>query len=359
MKLALAIVVFLYALGPKAMAETTVIRFGCCVDQHKAQPIWGKIRQGKTDLFVFLGDTMKAITNEESQLEAGHLHQFWQNKEYRQFKMKNKFIAIWNDKDYGREDAGKEYPLKIASRDFFLSQFNQPERPVRQFQYDGIYTFHRAGTWDYPISLIVLDTRYMRTPLRRRKGLGRKIAKRLNQGPYVPTFAPEARILGERQWQWLEKSLQQPARLRIIATTNQFVADFTGRESWSNFPREKKRLLDILAKHKIERVLFISGDTLWGEVSKMNRANAYPLLEITSGGLAETAPTPGPNRFRSSKTFHEINFAELAVNSTDKATTVRISIIGMGETPLYTRTIDVEKELTYKDSQLLSAKKQK
>ena len=47
------------------------------------------------------------------------------------------------------------------------------------------------------------------------------------------------------------------------------------------------RLISFIQRHKINGVLIISGDTHWGEVSKIEPKNAYPLWEVTSSGLSE------------------------------------------------------------------------
>ena len=71
-------------------------------------------------------------------------------------------------------------------------------------------------------------------------------------------------MLGEAQWQWLEQELKKPAAIKLIASSLQLLPDFTGSESWANFPDDRKRLFTLIGKHKVNGVVIISGDTHWG-----------------------------------------------------------------------------------------------
>jgi hypothetical protein len=63
---------------------------------------------------------------------------------------------------------------------------------------------------------ILLDTRFFRSPLKR--GLPTLTCPRVR---YLPNDDPEAALLGEEQWTWLEQQLKQPAQLRVLASSIQ------------------------------------------------------------------------------------------------------------------------------------------
>src|ERR671935_24702 len=63
-----------------------------------------------------------------------------------------------------------------------------------------------------PLQVILLDTRYFRSPVKRS---GRTV---------VPNTDPGATILGPAQWEWLERQLREPADLRLIGSSIQVVA---------------------------------------------------------------------------------------------------------------------------------------
>ncbi len=124
-------------------------------------------------------------------------------------------------------------------------------------------------------------------------------------------------MLGEAQWRWLREQLSQPAELRLIASSIQFVSEFSGGEAWANLPLEKQRMLDLLRETRAAGVLWISGDRHWSELSRMDGPSGYPLYDLTSSALTENHPrgTPTPNRYRAlEKTYHEVNVGHLHVD---------------------------------------------
>jgi alkaline phosphatase D len=66
--------------------------------------------------------------------------------------------------------------------------------------------------------VIVLDTRYFRGPLQKR---AKKIA---GEGPYEVSSNLSATMLGDAQWKWLEEQLKVPAKVRILVSSIQVVA---------------------------------------------------------------------------------------------------------------------------------------
>lgn len=121
-------------------------------------------------------------------------------------------------------------------------------------------------------------------------------------------------MLGETQWQWLESELQKPSKIKVIASSLQLLPEFTGWESWANFPYNRNRLFSLIKKHKVNGVIVISGDTHWGEVSKISNNLDYPLWEVTSSGLTEEWKEVSPNKHRIGDYTHSVNYGELLVD---------------------------------------------
>ena len=90
----------------------------------------------------------------------------------------------------------------------------------------------------------MLDTRYFRSPLKRRP-----ILKKSNLGRYEPDYNPAKTMLGQAQWKWLEMALKREADLRILGTSIQLLAESPGWERWGNLPLERQRLLNLLAQY--------------------------------------------------------------------------------------------------------------
>ena len=81
-------------------------------------------------------------------------------------------MAVWDDHDYGENDAGLEYPQKAESQQIFLDFLNEPGDSVRR-KSPGIYDSIILGPDGKRVQFILLDTRYFRTSLKR--ALKRKV----------------------------------------------------------------------------------------------------------------------------------------------------------------------------------------
>ena len=83
------------------------------------QPVWNAINNFHPDLFIFLGDNVYADTK-----DPFRLRQAWQRlghqSGYLKLKQQSIICAIWDDHDYGKNDAGKEFPIRKESQQIFL-----------------------------------------------------------------------------------------------------------------------------------------------------------------------------------------------------------------------------------------------
>jgi alkaline phosphatase D len=130
------------------------------------------------------------------------------------------------------------------------------------------------------LQVIMLDTRYFRSPLKRNPEVEKDPLKQ-----YLPNTDPQATILGEQQWTWLEEQLARPADVRFIVSSIQVIPEQHGFEKWANFPKEKERLLNLLKKTQVKNVFILSGDRHLGIISKQEVKGYGPLYEITSSSI--------------------------------------------------------------------------
>jgi alkaline phosphatase D len=133
-------------------------------------------------------------------------------------------------------------------------------------------------------------------------------------------------MLGETQWQWLEEELQKPSAIKIIGSSIQLLSEFTGWESWANFPNDRKRLFSLIKKHQVNGVLIISGDTYWGEVSKISSNVDYPLWEVTSSGLTQEWKDVSPKKHRVGNFINKVNYGEFLINWELKDPTITLQL---------------------------------
>jgi alkaline phosphatase D len=187
-------------------------------------------------------------------------------------------FATWDDHDYGGNDVGAEYPKKDESQQIFLDFFKEPKDSPRR-QRPGVYDARVYGPPGKRVQVILLDTRYFRSKLKKRAGVPP------GEGPYEPDPDPKATFLGEAQWQWLEEQLRVPAEVRLLASSIQVVAEDHGFEKWANLPLERERLFKLIRDTKAAGVVLLSGDRHLAELSMMDGGVGYPVYDLTSSGL--------------------------------------------------------------------------
>ncbi len=272
---------FPFALPAARAGEGTAplrrIAFGSCAQQDRPQPIWQAVVASRPELFLFLGDTIYADTKDMEVMRKKYA-QLAAQPGWQKLRKTCPVLATWDDHDYGANDAGADYPKKDESQQIFLDFFGVPKDSPRRTR-KGVYHAKVFGPTDRRVQVILLDTRYFRSPLKKRGKSAR------GQGTYVPNPDPSATILGETQWKWLAEQLKVPARLRLLVSSIQVVAEDHGWEKWMNFPHERERLYKLLRDTKASGVVILSGDRHLAELSMMDAGIGYPLYDLTSSGL--------------------------------------------------------------------------
>lgn len=292
-----------------AASGDTRIAFGSCSHQAKPQPVWEAVLSDRPEMFIFLGDNIYGDSRDPAVLEKKY-QQLAAKPGFRELRNSTRVVATWDDHDYGENDAGREYPAKQASRDIMLDFWQVPADSPRRTQPGGIYTSYMIEDGDKRIQVILLDTRWNRSPLIQLKDADQRAKRNAqNRGPYQANLAQDAELMGEAQWQWLEQQLQVPADVRLIGSSIQVLTEFTGWEAWANFPRERLRLIDLLEKHQSQPIVLLSGDVHWAELSRIEHPGpAWPLIELTSSGLTEEWKAISPNRHRTGEAFAVPNY---------------------------------------------------
>lgn len=300
-----------------AMAETfSRIALGSCADENMPQPVWNGILATDPDLFVFLGDNVYADTASMTEMQAAY-DQLAAIEGYQRLRASVPVEAIWDDHDYGLNDGGREYKARVDSQQLFLDFFDEPENSERR-QTPGIYTAREYGPPEARIQMILLDTRYFRSPWVKSFWPGRR---------YKAADDPELTMLGEAQWTWLEAQLRKPAKLRLIASGIQIINDEQGYETWGNFPLERQRLFDLISKTGAAGVMLLSGDRHFSEIAEIDAGVGYPLLELTSSGM--THPwADGPKEAHSNRltAFGGVNFGLITVDWSQTDPLIRVAI---------------------------------
>jgi alkaline phosphatase D len=302
---------------PAPPSLVTRIAFGSCL-RSSSQPIWNAVLHDKPNAFILLGDNIYADTEDMESMRRKYAA-LDSVPAFSRLRRTVPLLGIWDDHDYGVNDGGAEYPKRSESREVFLNFMRVPTGSARR-AHDGIYD---ATVWGPPgkrVQVILLDTRFFRSPLKRgeEKGMG-----------YIPDADSSKTMLGESQWVWLEKQLREPAEIRLIASSIQVVAEDNPWEKWGNLPLERKRLFDLIRTTGATGVVFLSGDRHAAELSQSDGNVGYPLYDLTSSPLAGATHQAYPreaNRHRVANMDWDVNYGFIEIDWKRNDPRIRLEI---------------------------------
>jgi alkaline phosphatase D len=311
--------------GPAAGSDRPISRiaFGSCIGQDLPQPIWDQVLAARPDVFVFLGDNVYADTGDMEALKAAYA-KLAANRGFQRLRETTRVLATWDDHDYGTDDSGADHPARAASQQVFLDFWGAPPDDPRRRR-EGVYGAEIFGPPGRRVQIILLDTRYFRSPI-----VWVKDPKDPEGGRYRPNAGPGATLLGAAQWTWLDEQLRLPANVRIVASSIQVVAEEQGGEKWANFPRERKRLFEMIWNARVTGLFFISGDMHYAELSMMDGGVGFPLYDLTSSSMnwSERAWRKyGPNRHRVGTMNWGDNFGMIVIEWDRPDPRIRFQII--------------------------------
>ena len=245
------------------------IAFGSCATQARPQPIWDAVVATRPELTLLLGDNIYADTLDMNVMRAKYA-KLAAMPGFQLLRKTCPILATWDDHDLGANDAGGDYPKKDESQKVFLDFFGDPADSPRRHR-PGVYDSKVFGPEGKRVQVILLDTRYFRSRLKRKQPCK-------NSDPYEGNPDPTTTILGEAQWRWLGEQLRVPAEVRLLVSSIQVVAQDHGFEKWMNFPHERERLYNLIRETRAEGVIILSGDRHLAELSMMDAQLGYPHL---------------------------------------------------------------------------------
>jgi len=271
----------------------THIAAGSCNRQDLPQPLWNAILKFHPQLWVWLGDNIYGDTDDMALLEEKWTEQK-KNPGYSKLLNTCLVEGIWDDHDYGRNDAGSEYEWKKESQRLILDFLNEPAASPRRKQ-SGIYASRVFGPEGQRVCLILLDVRTHRD-----------------------ASQTGGDILGEEQWLWLENSLRSStAQIHIICSGSQVLPFEHRHEKWNDFPESRERLLKLIGSTQIGGVILLSGDRHFAEFSRLkNPWGGQPLNEMTTSGLTHSYKNfrGEKNSLRFGEPFAELNFGTISIH---------------------------------------------
>ena len=268
-----------------------ILAFGSGNNQRKNNPFWEEIADKKPNIWVWEGDAIYSDTEDMTILSKNYAIQ--KNKpDYQKFNKKIPIIGTWDDHEYGVNDGGAEYPKKKESQQLFLDFLDVPKNDIRRTQ-EGVYYSQNYKVQGHQIKIILLDTRYFRSPLTKDTHSGKR---------YKANKYGEGTMLGATQWQWLKNELEHStADFNVIMSSIQYLSGEHGFEAWATMPHEMDKLEKIIVNSNAKGVFILSGDRHISEISRKNIGDRfYPLYDFTSSGLTHSYSkfSGEPNQYR-------------------------------------------------------------
>lgn len=292
---------------PQEAIAPNRIAIGSCSKENLDQSYWDVIAQTKPDLWIWLGDIIYGDSDDE-QVMHDKYQKILHNTHYQNFIKNVPVTGIWDDHDFGLNDGGKDFEFKYKSQQLFFEFLNENSSAK---QTPGIYRSFVLGKQpEQSVRLILLDTRFFK------------------ESPADPNEKHQTNneLLGAEQWEWLTKELAvNKSPLVLISSGIQVLSQEQGFETWGQYPSERTKLLNLLAKYDSTTFLILSGDRHIAEFSEVNHEGKN-IVDFTSSGLthAYTNFTGEPNKLRVGTVYFERNFGVIDLDWQNKNYTATI-----------------------------------
>ena len=271
--------------GVSLPSDTVITRFafGSCVNENRDMKFWDVIAAQKPQAFLLIGDNVYGDTGSFSDADiptlANSYRRLSSRQEFAHFRKSVPMMTTWDDHDFGANDAGGTFAFKEHAEKLYEQYWDASDEVKGR---PGVYESRVVGPAGKRVQFIILDARFFRSDLAR-------LPYREQSPPlgwYIPNTDPQASVLGDAQWAWLEQELARPAELRFIISSTQVVTSAHGFESWYNFPKERERLYAMLAGRGVDNAIFLTGDRHAGGFYKANIPGvSRPVWDFTSSSL--------------------------------------------------------------------------
>jgi alkaline phosphatase D len=281
--------------------------------------IFTSIYKSKPDFMVWGGDNLY-LREADWNTKTGVLHRYTHTRslpEMQPLLANVHNYAIWDDHDFGPNDADRGFVSKQQTLDAFKLFWGNLNYA---FDNEGV-----TGSFQWAdCQFFLVDDRWWRTPNDRTTG--------------------SRDYFGQKQMQWLIDAMKfSNSPFKFVVVGGQVGNPAKIFENYANYEEERNQFFDLITKEKIPGVIFISGDRHWTALCKTERAGTYPLYDLTvsaltsgpSGPVKEEKDTPYVEG--TSVTKHNYGLLEVSGKRNDRV--LKINVLDKDGKEIWTKEI--------------------
>jgi alkaline phosphatase D len=282
-------------------------------------PILKQIVSTKPDFMLWLGDNVY-LRDPDWGSKTGFIRRYTHTRSEPSLQPLlggTHHYAIWDDHDYGPNDSDRTWRMKQVSLDVFNKFW--PSSATGITGAGGITQHFQWSDCDF----FLLDDRWFKSP---------------NETP--------GEVLGSAQVKWLKYMLlQSEAPFKFVGLGVMFLSTAANKENMSKagIP-EREEIIQFIQEHKIEGVVFLTGDRHFSELSMLSQEGKPTIFDLTSSpitaGKAASKYIDEVNDLRVPNTaYFDRNFATLEVSGTQKERKLEMKLHDVDGKVLWTKSI--------------------
>lgn len=275
-------------------------------------------------MMLWLGDNVY-LREVDFQSYSGYLYRYTHTRQIDEMQkllssMPN--YAIWDDHDYGPNDADNSWIHGDWARQAFESFWANPSYGAPAGS-DNVGTAFRYND----VEFFLLDNRSHRV--------------------HHYNETRDIQVLGEAQTDWLISAMNKSyAPFKVVALGGQFLSDVAKHENMARFP-ERDEIIRRIEEERIHGVVFLTGDRHCTELSKLELDHGVVIHDLTVSPLTsssyDNSEENNSNRVEGT-VVAERNYAELSFFGLRKERSMQIDIKNSDGEAIWSKTLN-EKEL--------------
>lgn len=268
--------------------------------------IFDAIADKNPDLMLWLGDNIY-LREPDWGSRSGYLHRYTHTRsvpELQRLLRTTKHYAIWDDHDFGPNDADGSWVNSTLARETFDLFWANPTCGIPGDEQSVATHFSHAD-----VDFFLLDNRTHRVPAK------------------LKTGTPQ--MLGKPQLDWLIQALRySDASFKLVAVGSQVLSTANEYENYATMPEERAELLRRIEAEGIQGVVFLTGDRHFTELSELRLKDGNVVHDLTVSPL--TSGTYEPKLTNTNQVEGTLvtkrNFATLSFSGVRKERVMHIQV---------------------------------